>query len=134
MLSPIKILIADDEEILLEIMVNKISAQGYQVITAKDGQAAWDQIISQSPDVIVLDVTMPKMDGWEVLSRLRTENPSKKWQPVIIVSAETDISKINKGFALEADHYLIKPCRIEDILKSIKLMLALLPQRQNHNP
>ncbi len=127
----IKVLMADDEEAILEIMAKKVAAQGYQVITARDGQEAWDKITTQTPDIILLDLTMPNMDGWEVLSRLRANPSGKKWQPVIIISALGEVDSVRKGFELEADHYLTKPCRIEDILKAIRLMVALIPQRNN---
>ena len=126
---PIKILIADDEEMVLEIMARKIASQGYEVTTANNGQQAWDKIVSHSPDVIILDLNMPQMDGWAVLSRLRHDPPTKRWQPVIIVSAQTELDSFKKGVDLEADHYLTKPCQMEDILKSIRLMLSLIPQR-----
>ncbi len=132
-MSAIKILLADDESIVLDIMAQRVAAAGFQVVKAKDGQEAWDKICSEIPDVIVLDLDMPKMDGWQVLNQLRSHPPSKKWQPVIIVSADSDVDDIHKGLSLEADHYLVKPCRIEEILKAIKLMLTLIPQRQNPN-
>jgi len=126
---PIKILIADDEDVVLEIMTRKIASQGYEVITAKDGQEAWNKIVSDVPDIIILDLKMPKMDGWEVLSRLRQNPPTKRWQPVIIISVQNELENIQKGMNLEADHYLTKPCQIEDILKAVRLMLSLIPQR-----
>jgi DNA-binding response OmpR family regulator len=126
---PIKILIADDETAVLEIMARNIASRGYEVITAKDGQEAWGKIVSDVPDIIILDLMMPKMDGWAVLSRLRHDPPTKRWQPVIIVSAKNELESIQKGITLEADHYLAKPCQIEDILKAIRLMLSLIPQR-----
>ena len=128
-MGPIKILMADDEETVLEIMSKRVSAQGYEVITAHDGQEAWDKIVSENPDVIILDLSMPKMDGWAVLHKLRNESPSKKWQPVIIVSANTEMDNVKKGLNAEADHYLTKPCRLEDIIKAIRLMVSLIPQR-----
>ena len=85
--------------------------------------------MSSRPDIIILDLTMPEMTGWEVLTKLRKEPPSSKWQPVIIVSAQSESDKIKEGLAAEADHYLTKPCRIEDILKAIRLMTSLIPQR-----
>jgi len=126
---PIKILIADDEAAILEIMAKKIAAQHYEVIKAQDGQEAWEKIQSEIPDVILLDLNMPKMDGWEVLNQLRENPPTKRWQPVIIVSADHELENFKKGVHLEADHYLTKPCQIEDILRSIRLMLSLVPQR-----
>lgn len=131
MKSEIKILMADDEEIILEIMASRVAAQGYKVVTARDGLEAWDKIVSESPDIIILDLTMPNMDGWQVLNKLRKEPPSSKWQPVIIVSAQSETEKIKQGLEAEADHYLTKPCRIDDILKAIKLMTALIPQRDS---
>ena len=126
---PIKILIADDEEVVLDIMARKIASQGYDVLTAHDGQEAWDKIISEVPDIIILDLNMPKLDGWAVLSQLRQNPPTKRWQPVIIVSTQSELDSYKKGVNLEADHYLSKPCQIEDILKAIRLMLSLIPLR-----
>ena len=125
----IKVLIADDEDAILEIMAKKVAMQGYAVVTARDGQEAWQKIVSEDPDVIILDITMPKMDGWSILHKLRSEPPTKKWQPVIIVSALGEVANIQKGLDLEADHYLTKPCRIEDVLKGIRLMVSLIPMR-----
>jgi len=126
---PIKILIADDEDVILEIMARKIASQGYEVVTARDGQEAWEKIVSDIPDIIILDLNMPRMDGWAVLSQLRQNPPTKRWQPVIIVTAQNELGSFRKGMNMEADHYLTKPCQIEDVLKAIRLMLSLVPQR-----
>lgn len=126
----IKVLIADDEKDTLEIMAKKVSEIGYVVVTAHDGQEAWDKIQSESPDVILLDLTMPKMDGLTVLKNLREHPPSNKWQPVIIVSARGELEDMKTGFSLEADHYLTKPCNMEVILRAIRLMVSLIPQRK----
>lgn len=126
---PVKILIADDEEVVRQIMARAVVSHGYEVIEACDGQEAWSKIVSDQPDVIVLDLNMPKMDGWAVLSQLRNNPPTKRWQPVIIVSGQGEFENIKKGRDLEADHYLVKPCRLDDILAAIRLMLSLIPQR-----
>ena len=127
----IKVLLADDEKDVLEIMAKKIAKEGYTVVTAKDGQEAWEKIKSESPDVILLDLTMPKMDGFEVLKNLRENPPSDKWQPVIIVSARRELEDMQKGLSMEADHYITKPCNMTDIIKGIKLMISLIPQRKS---
>jgi len=129
--SEIKVLIADDEVEIIEIMAKKISNEGYFVVTAKDGQDAWDKIVSESPDIILLDLSMPVMDGFTLLKKLRETPPSAKWQPVIIVSARGELEDMQKGFSLEADHYLAKPCNMADVLKSIDLMVKLIPQRKS---
>lgn len=120
---------ADDEPAVLEIMVHKVTSTGFGVVTAHDGKEAWEKIQSEIPDVVVLDLVMPYMDGFAVLSQLRANPPSKKWIPVIIISAIDEIQNMQKSFDLQADHYLVKPCRIEDVLKAIKLMVSLIPLR-----
>src|SRR3989338_2359832 len=126
-----KILLADDEPDIREIMAKKIAHEGYAVVTAEDGQEAWEKIKKENPDVILLDLGMPKMDGFTVLKNLRENPPSSKWQPVVIISARAELNDMQKGFPLEADHYITKPCHIADVLKAIQLMLALIPQRKS---
>ncbi len=128
-----KILIADDEKDILDVMKKKIAAAGYEVITASDGAQAWEKIKTESPDVILLDLNMPKMNGFEVLKNLREVSPSGKWQPVIIISAQGELEDMKKGFNLEADHYITKPCDIEAILRVIRLMASLVPQRKSNS-
>ena len=126
----IKVLMAEDESEVLSIMSKKIAAEGYTVITANDGVEAWEKIQKESPDVIVLDLIMPKRNGYEVLRRVREQPTSGHWQPVIIVSAKRELEDLQEGYALEADHYITKPCQIEDILRAIKLMIRLIPQHK----
>jgi len=126
----LKILIADDEPEVLSIMAKKISEQDYEVITAKDGIEAWEKIQSDSPDVILLDLNMPRMDGFEVLKALRDHPSTEKWQPVIIISTRGELEDIQKGIELEAEHYLVKPCSVDEILKAIRLMAQLIPHRK----
>ncbi len=127
----IKILMADDEPDVLAILAKKVAKEGYFVLTAKDGEEAWQKIQMESPDIIILDLTMPKKDGLEILRDLRANPPSSKWQAVIIVSARDELEDMQKGYSLEADHYISKPCTVEDILKAIRLMIALIPQRKS---
>lgn len=129
---PIKVLMAEDESEVLSIMSRKVAAQGYTVITANDGEEAWEKIQRESPDVIVLDLIMPKTNGFDVLRRVREQPTTARWQPVIIVSAKRELEDLQEGYALEADHYITKPCQIEDILRSIKLMVRLIPQHRGH--
>lgn len=126
----IKVLMAEDESEVLSIMSKRVAAEGYTVITAQDGEEAWEKIQRESPDVIVLDLIMPKRNGFEVLRRVREQPTSARWQPVIIVSAKRELEDLQEGYALEADHYITKPCQIEDILRAIKLMIRLIPQHK----
>ena len=124
-MAAITVLIADDEPAVLEIMSKQITNAGYGVISALNGKEAWEKIQQENPDIVLLDLIMPDMDGISVLSKLRNNPPSKKWIPVIIVSALGEMQNMQKSFDLQADHYLIKPCKIEDVLKGIKVMLSL---------
>ncbi len=126
----LKILMAEDEPDVLDVMSKAVERQGYKVITATNGEDAWQKIQSQKPDVILLDINMPIKNGFEVLKLVR-ENPTKKnWQPVIIISARSELNDIRNSYNLEADHYIAKPCQMDDVLKAIKLMAALIPQHK----
>ena len=130
-MSAIKVLVADDEPDILNVMTRRIRTEGYDVITAADGQEAWEKICRDNPDIILLDLIMPKMDGYVILEKLRKRPVGKKWAPVIIVSAQGELADIRRGFDLEADHYITKPCRMEDVLKGVQLMVKLIPQRKD---
>ncbi|MEI7997882.1 MAG: response regulator [Candidatus Omnitrophota bacterium] len=130
-MAAFKILIADDEPAVIEIIAHKLTSSGYDVVVALDGKTAWERIQSENPDVVILDLVMPHLDGFSVLSQLRSSPPSKKWIPVVIISALDEVKNMQKSFDLQADHYLIKPCRMEDVLKGIKLMISLIPLRNS---
>lgn len=131
MMEPkIKILMAEDEPDVLAVMSKSIARNGYEVITAVNGEEAWEKIQSESPDVILLDINMPLKNGFDVLKLLRENPTSPKWQPVIIISAQSELNDIQKGYNLEADHYIAKPCQVDDVLKSIRLMVNLIPQHK----
>jgi len=125
-----KILMAEDEKDVLDVMARKVATAGYEVITAMDGEEAWDKIQKENPDVVLLDLNIPKKDGFRILKDLRSHPPSTRWIPVIIISARTELQDMQKGFDLEAEHYLTKPCTVDDILKGIRLVLSLVPRHK----
>ncbi|MCB9719404.1 MAG: response regulator [Candidatus Omnitrophica bacterium] len=126
----LKILVAEDEPDVLNVMCKAVAREGYNVVTAADGEEAWQKIQTEIPDMILLDINMPVKNGFEVLKLVR-ENPSgDKWQPVIIVSARSELNDIRNSYNLEADHYIAKPCQMDDVLKAIRLMAALIPQHK----
>jgi DNA-binding response OmpR family regulator len=129
-----KILVADDEPQVLEITVRKLREAGYDVVGAADGIEAWERIQSDSPDIVILDLNMPRRDGFTVLRDMRAQPPHGKWRPVIIVSARNELADVRKGMGLHADSYLTKPCDIVDILKAIRLMEKLIPMRIEDEP
>ncbi len=111
-----RILVVDDEKRILNFLRTKLKASGYEVLTADDGFEALEQVQAQEPDLILLDVLMPKMDGFETLKRLRSFCST----PVIVLSAKgSDVDKI-KGLGLGADDYLPKPFNPDELVARIE--------------
>ncbi len=121
-----KILVVDDEKDVVDIVKNRLVRENYEVSTAFDGEEALFKVKEVNPDLIILDLMMPKLNGFEVLQALR-EKFSDKWRPVIIISANGDMEALKKSYKLEADLYLTKPCSLDMLLKGIKTMISLLP-------
>jgi len=103
----IKVLIIEDEKEVSELYKLKLTIDDYDVITAPSGQEGLKKAFKDSPDLIFLDIKMPKMDGFEVLKRLR-ENSKTKKTPVVILSNFDEEDMVEKGLMLGADEYLIK--------------------------
>ncbi|MDP3879263.1 MAG: response regulator transcription factor [Dehalococcoidales bacterium] len=127
MVTPFRILVVDDEERILNFLRAKLRASGYEVIVAKDGFEALEQIQAQSPDLMVLDLVIPGLSGLDTLKELRRFSPI----PVIILSARgTDTDKI-KGLSLGADDYLAKPFNPDELVARIEAVRRRLePEAQ----
>ena len=118
-----KILIADDEEDIKEIMQMFLESQGYEVETAFDGLSALDQVKSWNPDVILLDIMMPVMDGIQVCEKIKSD-PDTKHIPVIMVSAASKRDKEGPAFEAGADEYVVKPFDPTELGKVVERCLA----------
>jgi DNA-binding response OmpR family regulator len=111
-----RVLVVDDEQRILKFLELKLKASGYGVLTASSGAEALEQVQAQEPDLVVLDVLMPKKDGFETLKELRAFSSV----PVIILSAkETDTDKV-RGLKLGADDYLAKPFSPDELVARIE--------------
>ena len=77
---------------------------------------------------MLLDLNLPKLNGFDVLKEIR-KNYNDKWRPVIIISAQNELEIVKKSYNLEADHYLAKPCTLENVLRGIRTMISLIPLR-----
>lgn len=126
---PYKILVVDDEKEIVELIQDKLNKTGYVTSVAYDGEEALVKVASDNPDVILLDLKLPKKDGFDVVKEVR-EKYKNKWIPIIIVSANTDIEALKQCYGLEADHYLTKPCDMDKILQGIETMISLIPLRR----
>lgn len=111
-----RILIVDDEERILHFLTSKLKASGYDVVTAQNGPEALERIASQQPDLMVLDLLLPKMHGFDVLRELRSFSSV----PVIVLSALGADAERIKGLRLGADDYVPKPFNPDELLARIE--------------
>ncbi len=123
------ILIIEDDDIMLKAIKNILGKAGYNVITAKDGKEAFDQMENGEYDVVVTDLMMPYANGLEVVSRIRADS-SKRHVSIIVVSSVGNEETITEAFRLGADDYLKKPIMAGELLIRIK---KLLDNRSNHS-
>jgi serine phosphatase RsbU (regulator of sigma subunit) len=107
MASP-KILIVDDEPYNIDYLEQELEDSNFEIFTAMNGQEALEKVRSQSPDLVLLDVMMPVMDGFEVLSRIKAD-PATRDIPVIVISASNNLQSVVRGIQLGAEDYLPKP-------------------------
>jgi len=124
MRSPPLILIADDNPENREILSARLSAQGYAVLTAADGEEALTAAHEQKPDLILLDVMMPRLDGIEVTRRLKGDG-TLPFMPIIIVTARADTQDVVKGLDAGADEYLTKPVDQAALVARVKAALRI---------
>ena len=111
-----RILVVDDEERIINFLRSKLQASGYEVLTASNGREGLEQAQAQEPDLIVLDLLMPKMDGLEMLKELRSFSAV----PVIILTAKGADAVRIKGLQLGADDYLPKPFNPDELVARIE--------------
>lgn len=113
------ILTADDDPQLLRLISRNLEFEGYEVYTASDGKQALEEIESRSPDLVLLDVMMPKMDGLTVCQRVREFSAV----PIIIITARGQDQDKVRGLDLGADDYLTKPFSVEEMLARVRAVL-----------
>jgi len=116
---PKKILAVDDEKHIVRLVQVNLERAGYEVVTANDGKEALQKVQEEKPDLVVLDVMMPYMDGFEVLQNLR-RNPSTREIPVIMLTAKAQDADVFKGWQSGVDCYLTKPFNPMELLSFVK--------------
>jgi class 3 adenylate cyclase/AmiR/NasT family two-component response regulator len=122
--TPCRILAVDDVPSNLEILQVRLEAQGYEVITAADGEEALAKIREFEPDLVLLDIMMPKIDGIEVVKRLK-QDASLSFLPVILVTAKADTQDVVTGLEAGADDYLTKPFEQAALVARVRSLLRL---------
>jgi len=116
---PLKVLVCDDERHIVRLIQVNLERQGYNVVTAFDGKEGLEKIRSEKPNLVVLDVMMPYMDGFEVLKTIRRE-PDTENLPVIMLTAKAQDKDVFEGYHYGADMYLTKPFNPMELVTFVK--------------
>jgi DNA-binding response OmpR family regulator len=120
---PMTILVVDDDPVIQKLLTVNFEMEGYRVVTAGDGQEGLDQVAQRRPDIILLDVMMPKMDGVEVVRRLKAD-ADLATIPVIMLSAKAQSNDISGGLDAGADDYITKPFDPLELLDKVAALLG----------
>ena len=117
-----KILIVDDTVDTVELLRKRFRAEGYETVEAYDGEEALDKVAETHPDLVILDVMMPKLDGFGVCRRLK-ENPATRTMPVLMLTAKTEVPDKIQGLDTGADDYLTKPFDYKELSARVRSLL-----------
>lgn len=122
-----KILVADDEGDIVEMIAFNLEREGFAVCRAHDGKRAWEMVLSERPDLVLLDLMMPEMPGMEVCARMRRQESTAS-VPVIMITAKSDpVDKI-LGLELGADDYITKPFHVRELIARVRAVLRRSPR------
>jgi len=124
-----KILIVDDDPNVQRLLQYTLKQEGYEVVTAADGAEGFRLWGTEAPDLILLDVLLPKLDGYQVAIKIRSEEGSASHVPIIMLTAEREVEHKVRGLRAGADDYLIKPFHPAELLARIKSLLARFAPR-----
>ena len=117
------VLIADDDEDILELVAYRLGRAGYDVVTASDGEGALGSARDRRPQLAVLDVMMPKLDGYDVTRALRAD-PATEELPVILLTARVQEGDVARGLDAGADDYLKKPFNPQELRARVQAVLG----------
>ena len=117
-----RVLVVDDDDVIRQLITVNLELEGFEVIPAVDGQDALDKVKDAQPDVVTLDVMMPRVDGWEAAARLR-DDPETAHIKVILLSARAQESDIQRGERIGVDAYLTKPFDPDELIDVVRRLV-----------
>ena len=117
------VLVADDDPDILSLVALRLERSGFDVIVARDGEQAIEAALERAPDIALLDVMMPKLDGYQVTERLRG-NQATRHMPVILLTARVQEADIARGVAAGADDYVRKPFSTQELQDRVQAALG----------
>ena len=124
-----KILVVDDDPNVQRLLQYTLKQEGYDVVIASDGREGFRLYGAESPDLVLLDVMLPKLDGYQVAEKIRAEEGGTRHVPIIMLTAEREVEQKVRGLRAGADDYLIKPFHPAELLARIKSLLARFAPR-----
>lgn len=123
------VMVVDDDEKITALIRRSLIFEGYSVTTAASGAEALRLMLEAQPDLIILDVMMPRVDGWEVVRRMREGGMDT---PVLMLTARDEVQDRVKGLELGADDYVVKPFALEELLARVKALLRRRPDKAGY--
>jgi CheY-like chemotaxis protein len=116
---PVRVLVVEDDDVIRQLITVNLELEGFEVVPAVDGQDALDQIEEAKPDVITLDVMMPRMDGWATAEKLRA-NPATASIKIVLISARAQEADLQRGDRIGVDAYLTKPFDPDELIGVVR--------------
>ncbi len=117
-----RVLAVDDDHVIRGLLEINLQLEGHDVVTAVDGRDALDQVAADPPDLILLDLMMPNVNGWEVLQRLKTDDTTRAI-PIVVLSARAMEADIRRGYDLGVDVYVTKPFDPIELMDVVRRLL-----------
>lgn len=119
-----RVLVVDDDAVIRQLITVNLELEGFEVSTACDGQDCLDKVKQVLPDVITLDIMMPRMDGWEAASRLR-DDPETAGIKIVLLSARAQEADLQRGSRIGVDAYLTKPFDPDELIGTVRRLAGL---------
>lgn len=119
-----RVLVVDDDDVIRQLITVNLELEGFDVATAIDGQDCLDRVKDVRPDVITLDVMMPRLDGWEAAGRLRAD-PDTAGIKVVLLSARAQEADLERGSRIGVDAYLTKPFDPDELIAVVRRLAGL---------
>jgi CheY-like chemotaxis protein len=118
-----RVLVVDDSDVVRQLIAMNLELEGFEVVTAVDGQDCLDRVLDVAPDVITLDVIMPRLDGFTTAERLKADARTAHFK-IVIVSASAQKNDLRRGVQIGVDAYLTKPFDPADLIRTVRDLCA----------
>jgi CheY-like chemotaxis protein len=115
-----RILVVDDEPDIVRVVVKILASRGHQMTTASDGEEALETMKADPPDVVILDLNLPRLDGWEVCKRIKADPATQHVPVVMMTAAYVSVDDARAGAGAGADEYLVKPFLREVLIHNVE--------------